>query len=102
MDRQLRLLPGQLTSNELEERIEQAKKKADVREEEFVLDQVRNIFSKRSCVELAKSNLSELPVWKGYRLEWSLLSDNGCSLEVEGAPLQHRRRLHRTFTKDDI
>ena len=102
MDRQLHLIPGKLTSDKLEERIKRAKKKADDREEEFVLDQVRNIFSKRSCVELAKSNLAELPVWKGYRLEWSLLADNNCSLEVEGAPPQHRRRLHRTFTKDDI
>ena len=102
MDRQLHLLPGKLTSSARKEMIDLAKEKANVREEEFVLDQVRNIFSKRSCVELAKSNLGELPIWKGYRLEWSLLGNNGCSLEVEGAPEQHRRRLHRTFTKDDI
>lgn len=102
MDRQLRLIPGKLSPEELSDTVYQAKKKADSLEIEFVLDQLRNIFSKRSCDEMAKSNLSELPVWKGYRLEWSLTEDNNCSLEVEGTPIQHRRRLHRSFTKDDI
>ena len=102
MDRHLQLIPGKLPPEERKAKIEQAKEKANTREEEFVLDQVRDIFSKSSCVELAKSNLSELPVWKGYRLEWSLLANNDCSLEVEGAPPQHRRRLHRTFVKGDI
>ena len=102
MDRHLRLTPGKLSSDDLERKVEEAKKKADRKEESFVLDQVRNIFSKHSCDELTKSNLGELPIWKGYRLEWSLLPDNECSLEIEGAPAQHRRRLHRTFTKNDI
>lgn len=102
MDRHLRLIPGRLSPNERKTKIEQAKEKADRKEESFVLDQVRNIFSKQSCDELTKSNLGELPMWKGYRLEWSLLRNNECALEVEGAPIQHRRRLHRTFTKDDI
>ena len=102
LDRHLSLVPGSLAIEAREKRISSAKEKANRREEQFVLDQVRNIFSSGTCLELAKSNFGELPIWKGYRLEWHLLANKECALEVEGAPLQHRRHLHRTFTKDDI
>ena len=99
LDREMEIVPGTVSKAEIDKTIQAAIVSADQQEEAFVSDLIRDTFSSGSCEQLVTVDLNHQPIWKGYKLEWMLVSKDKCALSVEAMPNQHRRRLNRTFQK---
>ena len=100
LDRAMEIVPGTVSQAEIDKKVQEAILTANQKEEAFVSDLIRDTFLSGSCEQLVTVDLNHQPIWKGYKLEWMLVSKDKCALSIEAMPNQHRRRLKRTFQKE--